>query len=317
MTKIIAEVCQNHLGDRKILSKMIKEAAKAGADYVKGQILFSEDLTHRKRFNEGEVEDNGVIKTIKRPYDLEFKRVKALDLSDDDYKWFVEEAIRNNVKPMLTVFTRRRIELVASLPWPEKIVKVASYDCASFKLLEELCEVFDHLVVSVGATTDEEIIQTAQLVKKKGKKLTFLHCVTSYPNSLDMCNLARIKWLRQYAPRVGWSDHTRVDRDGLKAAKVASMLGADMIERHFTVLAQDQTKDGPVSVNPKLLRELVKFCKLPKNKQKRIIKTKIPKWQIMLGSEKREMTHTEMLNRDYYRGRWASKINGKWVYNWE
>ena len=138
MTKIIAEVCQNHLGDRKILGQMIREAAKAGADYVKGQIIFSEDLTYRKRFEQGEVENNGVVKTIKRPFKMEKERLKTLDLSEDDYKWFIEEAIKNRIKPMVTIFSRRRIKLATSLPWPEKIVKVASYDCASFKFLEEL-----------------------------------------------------------------------------------------------------------------------------------------------------------------------------------
>ncbi len=317
MTKITVDICQNHLGDKKIIGRMIREAAKAGADYVKGQIIFSEDLTHRERFEQGEVENNGVMKTIKRPYKPELERLKALDLSEDDYKWFVEEAVRNNIKPMFTVFSRRRIEFAASLPLPEKVVKVASYDCASFKFLEELCDVFDHLVISVGGTMDEEIIQAAQIVKKKGKKLTLLHCVTSYPNTLDMCNLARLKWLKKYAPNVGWSDHTMVVRDGLKAAKVASILGANMIERHFTVLAQDRTKDGPISINPRQLRELAQFYCLPFEKRKKIIKSKIPEWRIMIGYEQRELTHKEMLNRDYYRGRFASFIKGKWIYNWE
>jgi sialic acid synthase SpsE len=312
MTKIIAEVCQNHLGNREVISQMIREAAVAGAEYVKGQIIFSEDLTYRERFEQGIVENNGVVKAIKRPYKPEFERLRTLDLTPDDYRWFVEEAISNKIKPMVTIFSRRRIELAAKLPWPEKIVKVASYDCASYKLLDELCDVFDHLVVSVGGTTDEEIVKAVETVKKRGKKLTLLHCVISYPNTLDMCNLARLKWLKKHASSVGWSDHTKVSENGLKAAKVAAMLGADMIERHFTVLAQDQTKDGPISVNPETLRELVEFCHLPLKSKKKIIETEIPDWQVMLGSEKRELTHKEMLNRDYYRGRFASM-----VYNWE
>lgn len=317
MTKIIAELCQNHLGDREILGRMIRKAVEAGADYVKGQIIFSEDLTQRPRFEEGQIEDNGVIKTIKRPFQTEFERLKKLDLTEDDYKWFIKEATRNGIKPLITIFSRKRIDLAAKLPWPEKTVKVASYDCASFKMLQELCDVFDHLIISVGGTTDEEIIQAAKIVKSKGKQVTFLHCVTSYPNPLEMCNLARLKWLGKISPQVGWSDHTNVADDGLKAAKVAALSGADFVERHFTILNSDETKDGPISINTEQLKELARFCRLPQSEQKKIIDAEIPEWRIIIGSEKRELTHAEMLNRDYYRGRFASFVNGKWIYNWE
>jgi len=123
--------------------------------------------------------------------------------------------------------------------------------------------------------------------------------------------------LRQFAPAVGWSDHTLVARDGLKVAKAALMLGADYIERHFTVLAADKTKDGPVSINPDQLKELSSFAKLSQADQKEIMEREIPEWKIMLGQADREMTHTEMLNRDYYRGRFASLVGGEWIYNWE
>lgn len=298
MTKIIAELCQNHSGQREILGKAIKAAAEAGADYVKSQLIFSEDLAFRERFEEGD-------KAIKRPYKPELERLQKLDLTEDDHKWFVEEAKRNNVIPMTTVFARKRIPLAASIPWSERVVKVASYDCASWRLLRELCDSFDHLIISTGATLDDEIAKAVEVVKNRGKKLTFLHCVTSYPNTLEMCNLARMDFLHKFTDSVGWSDHTLVERDGLKAAKVAIMLGADYVERHFTVLGKDETKDGPVSINPAQLKELVEFAKLPKEEQKRQVEADIPDWQIILGQETRELTETELLNRDYYRGRFG------------
>ncbi|OGY45510.1 MAG: hypothetical protein A2744_02365 [Candidatus Buchananbacteria bacterium RIFCSPHIGHO2_01_FULL_44_11] len=317
MTKIIVEACQNHLGKREILSQIVAAAAAGGADYVKTQMIFSEDLTHRPRFDQGYVESNGVVKTIKRPYQAEFSRLSQLDLTEDDYKWFIELAQKNKITPLIAIFARKRIELAARLDWPEKIVKVASYDCASYPMLNELCDVFDHLIISVGATFDEEIKKAAELVKSRGKKLTFLHCVTSYPNTLEMCNLARLEWLRQFTDSVGWSDHTAVARDGLQAAKTALKLGADVIERHFTVLANDQTKDGPVSINSDQLKELIGFSRLTKVEQEQIINEQIPEWRIMLGQKNREMTQAEILNRDYYRGRFASLVDGQWIDNWD
>ncbi len=318
MTKIIVEVCQNHNGDRGVLKEMIHAAKENGADIVKGQIIFSEDLTPRQRFDEGEEEDNGVRKTIKRPYATEYERMKSLDLAEEDYHFFVDEAYRAGITPMMTLFSRNRIPFATGLPWRgEKFVKVASYDCASKPLVRELAENFDTLIVSTGATFDNEIKETAEILKDRARPFAFLHCVTSYPNSLQMANLARMEWLRQFTPLVGWSDHTLVARDGIKATKTALMLGADFIERHFTVLPPDKTRDGPVSINPAQLKELAAFGKMAKDEQKEIIEREIPEWRVMVGHREREMTHTEMLNRDYYRGRFASFVNGAWVYNWE
>lgn len=301
-----------------MLGDMIHAAKENGADIVKGQIIFSEDLTPRERFDEGHEETNGVRKTIKRPYAAEYERLKGLDLAEDDYRFFVEEAARAGIMPMATIFSRNRIPFAASLPWTaERPVKVASYDCASTSLIRELSDHFNHLIISTGATFDNEIVQTAKLLKEKGSRFSLLHCVTSYPNTLAMANLARIEWLRQFTPSVGWSDHTLVSRDGIKAAKVALMLGADFVERHFTILAADKTKDGPVSINPPLLKELADFAKSSREEQRQRVEKEIPEWRMMLGTPQRELTHVEMLNRDYYRGRFASLVDDEWVYNWE
>ncbi len=317
MARIIVEVCQNHNGDRGVLREMIRAAAEGGADIVKGQIIFSEDLAFRERFERGLVEANGVRKAIHRPFGPEYHRLSRLDLAEDDYRFFVEECYRAGVQPMLTVFSRRRIPLAVSLPWKERWVKVASYDCASFPLLRELAGRFDRVITSTGGTLDDEIRQAALILKGSGKPYALLHCVTSYPNTLAMANLARLRWLRQFAPEVGWSDHTQLSPAGLKAAKFAIYLGADFIERHFTVLPASDTKDGPVSITPDLLRELAAFNRLPREEQRLVIKREVPEWPLMLGQAERDMTHTEMLNRDYYRGRFASFVSDRWVYNWE
>lgn len=317
MAAIIVEVCQNHNGDRGILRDMIHRAAEAGADIVKGQVIFSADLTRRERFEAGVVESNGVRKAIRRPFQAERERLAKLDLGEEDYRFFVEECFRAGVRPMLTVFARRRIPFTASLPWKEKLVKVASYDCASLPFLRELAAHFERLIVSTGATLDDEIRESAAILRRADRPFALLHCVTSYPNTLAMCHLARMSWLRLHAPEVGWSDHTLVERDGIKAAKVAITLGADYVERHFTILPAQVTKDGPVSITPDLLSELVDFNRRPREEQRVIVEREIPEWRIMYGEAQRELTHTEMLNRDYYRGRFASLVSGQWMYNWE
>ncbi|TSC63107.1 MAG: hypothetical protein G01um101448_92 [Parcubacteria group bacterium Gr01-1014_48] len=318
MTKLIVELCQNHNGDRELFGRMIKAAADSGADYVKMQSIFSSDVTKRDRFEEGVTFADGTVQAIKRPYNAEKARLSKLDLSLDDHLFFIEKCQEFGVVPLTTIFSRHTIPIIAGLPWPERTVKVASYDCASLPMLRELADHFEHLIVSTGATHDEEIRQAAKLLTSLGKEFSFLHCVTSYPNALDSANLSRMKWLRAFTNKVGWSDHTHVERDGIKAAKVAIMLGADFVERHFTILEKDQTKDGPVSITPALLKELNDFRILSKEQQKTLVEKEIPAWQSLLGTPQRKMTSTELLNRDYYRGRFASPgVDGVWVYNWE
>lgn len=312
MAKIIAEFCQNHLGDRSILKEMVWAAQEAGADWAKIQSMKSDELTFRERFEEGIIE-NGKVKAIKRPYKPEYERLKKLDLNEEDHIFFIEECKKAGIKPLTTVFTRAEIPFLASLPWKE--IKVPSYDCASFKMIEELKEKFEHLIISTGATYDWEIEKTAEILK--GHNFSFLHCVTIYPTPLDKLNLARMNYLRKFTKNVGFSDHTLTERDGLKGSIVAISLGADIVERHFTILPKEKTKDGPVSINPEQLKELVRFAKMDLNELKEYVKKEIKEAEVMVGVERRDLTEEELLMRDYYRGRFASKIKDKVIYNWE
>lgn len=318
MTKLIVELCQNHLGDRDRLSRLLDAAAASGADYVKIQSIFSDDLTMRDQFEEGASSADGQVLAIKRPFAAEKARLSKLNLTIDDHYWFIERCQALGVTPMTTIFSRHRIPTIGSLPWPERIIKVASYDCASWPMLEELARYFDRFIISTGASFDDEIAVTAGLMKQLRKDHTFLHCVTSYPNTIEMCHLSRMNWLRMLSTEVGWSDHTLVSRDGIKASLVAIMLGADWIERHFTLSANDETKDAPVSINPDQLRELDRFRRFSKEQQTEYVNREIPNWQHFLGEPQRSMTSAERLNRDYYRGRFASPSGGgTWLNNWE
>ena len=311
MTKIIAELCQNHNGDVNILKDMIWSAADSGASHVKIQTIFSEDLTFRERFEDG-VTSNGIMKSIKRPYSLEFERLSKLDLGFDTHALFIDECSSAGVIPLTTVFNRSRLESIIELGFKE--IKIASYDCASFPLINDLKNKFNHIYVSTGATHDSEIETTADILRDQN--FSFLHCVTIYPTPVDKLNLNRIDYLRQFTDSVGFSDHTRPSQHGIKPDIVALWKDADVIERHFTILDSSQTKDGPVSVNPEQLKNIVDYSKYNHDELSKLVKN-IPDYDKMLGSKIHSLSEEELLNRDYYRGRFASKINGKTIYNWE
>ena len=311
MTKIIAELCQNHNGDVNILKDMIWRAADSGASHVKIQTIFSEDLTLRERFEEG-VTSNGVVKSIKRPYLPEFERLSKLDLGFDTHALFIDECSSAGVIPLTTVFNRSRLESIVELGFKE--IKIASYDCASFPLINDLKNKFNHIYVSTGATHDSEIETTANILSDQN--FSFLHCVTIYPTPVDKLNLNRIDYLRQFTNSVGFSDHTRPSQHGIDPDIVALWKGADVIERHFTILDSSQTKDGPVSINPEQLKNIVDYSKYNHDELSKLVEY-ISDYDKMLGSKTHSLSEEELLNRDYYRGRFASKINGKTIYNWE
>jgi N,N'-diacetyllegionaminate synthase len=312
MRTIIAELCQNHNGDLSLMKEMVWAAAEAGATYAKVQSMLADDLSFRERFEEGRWEGERQV-TIKRPYRAEYERLKPMDLSDEAHGLFVEECRKAGIQPLTTIFSRSRIPFVASLGM--EAVKVASYDCGSLPMLRELRQCFPYLIVSTGATLDDEIEAAAEVLR--GQRFSLLHAVTIYPTPLDELHLKRMAYLRQLTPSVGLSDHTLVARDGIKASVVAMSLGADVIERHFTLLAVDKTRDGPVSIHPAELKELVELSRLGEPELKEYVMREIPEYPRMIGVEHRPLSDVELLNRDYYRGRFASRVGGEMVYNWE
>jgi len=311
--KLIAELCQNHNGDYEILKDMVYAAKENGATHVKTQHIFSNMLSFRSRFEKGSFDKDGNIEVIKRPYDLEYSRLKTLEISIDDQARFVELCKKIGIVPMTTIFTKDSVNVVKEMGFEE--IKVASYDCASIPLIRELKYKFKKLYVSTGSTYDEEIEKTAN--ELKGIDYSFFHCVTIYPTPLNQFNLKRINYLKNFTKEVGWSDHSLVQKDGIIGTAAAIYYGADIIERHFTILNPSETKDGPVSINPSELNTLSQVASMPDSELKQYLDDKLPNHNTCLGSERRELSKDELLNRDYYRGRFVSKINGKEIFNWE
>ena len=314
---IIAEFCQNHNGNTNILSKMIDKAVENGATHLKIQNIFANELTFRPKFENG-IKINKKIYSIKRPYKDEYKRLKKLELSIKQIQYFKKKCESYSVIPLITCFTRSQINLLKKLNF--KLIKVASIDCASYQLLRDLVDNFDEIIVSTGGTYDNEIKKAASILNKK--KFSFLHCVSIYPTPMESVNLSRLNYLKKFTKTVGYSDHTKYLDKNLIAIKFAIYLGAEIIEKHFTILNPKETRDGIVSMNEKQLNEISKFSKLSKSDQKLILSKISKKFRNkLLGKSNRKLTDVELLNRDYYRGRFAStsKKNKtkRYIYNWD
>ena len=313
----IAEFCQNHNGDFETLKRMIEAAAANGATHAKIQTIFADEIAYRPQFEQGLV-NGDVTLSVKRPYGSEYDRLKRLELSYDQARQFVSLCHQAGLEPMTTCFTRAQVVRLSEIGF--RAIKVASYDCASFPMLRELKTRFTRIVVSTGATYDDEIRHAADILR--GADFAFLHCVTLYPTPLEQAHLARMRWLRELAPQVGYSDHSLVARDGVVASKIAIHLGAEIIERHFTILPAAETRDGHVSITPEMLSDLAGFARLDDQAQVKALDAARPDWRSAIGNSNRKLSDLELLNRDYYRGRFASRRpesneGRRMVYNWE
>jgi sialic acid synthase SpsE len=312
---LIAECCQNHLGDPEILKTMVAEGAKNGATHLKIQGLYYDELNFRKQFEEQRSIEHQA--SIVRPFEAEVARLKPLTLSLETETEFVQECKAFGVIPMITVFTHSGLDRAVKAGF--RSFKIASYDCSSMALISRILPVCDELVISTGATSWDEIARTANFVaanKLDTTRIVFLHAVTEYPTEITSVRLLRMTALKQFGFAVGYSDHTSPETTNLKAAALAIKLGATAIERHFTVLEVGATKDGPVSVNPSQLSLIARMFS-----SNEILEGNMPDAQLcksmMAPLLSLDPSDLEIKNREYYRGRVVSTLNGVKINSWE
>ena len=301
MVKIIAECCQNHGGDYDLLKKMVESAVKSGATHVKMQTIFANNITFRPQFEEG-YELSGSRLAIRRPYLNEFNRLKELEIDWISHSKFIDIVKSFGATPLTTCFTHDTLEKITQVGFQE--IKIASYDCGSHSLIERLKSKFDHIYVSTGASFDDEIRLTAKILSKEN--FSMLHCITKYPLEPIDAHLNRLNFLGSICKNVGYSDHSNHDTSKSMAMLVAIYLGAKVVEAHFTTKEKSLTKDGKVSVNPSQLKRIVDFSKLSKGDQLEVLDKEFSNWTATLGSENRQLSTDELLNRSYYRGRFSS-----------
>lgn len=300
---VIAEMCQNHNGDVGLLKEMVSQAIEAGAGIIKFQLIFADMLSKRQRFEKGEISQNGRQVCVKRPYLPEFERLKKLEVSTGDLADMAELCKASGVIPMCTAFTMDSLKLVKQMGFD--VLKIASYDCASDQMLLQANEMFSEIFVSTGSTFDSEIEEATRIVSPE--KLRLLHCVTIYPTPLNLMNLGKINQLKKICGVVGFSDHSNTADNGIKAAVAARYFGASFVERHFTMLDPKETKDGVVSIGAKEVEELVELYSSPASVSESWLKNYFPEFQELYASLRIGLSEEELLNRDYYRGRFVNK----------
>ena len=257
--KIIAEVGVNHNGKISLAKKLIECAKFAGADYVKFQCYSTDELV--------------TPKAKKAKYQKKFDKsqsqkqmLKRYELSEKEFIYLKNYCNKIGIKFLASVFDLKSLKLVKKLGL--KLIKLPSGELNNFELVEQIAKKEHEVILSTGMASYTEIGNTIKYLRKRLKKLTVLHCISSYPtkpNMVQINNMLEIK--NKFNVKVGFSDHT----NGFEAAISATILGATVIEKHLTLNRKMKGPDHSSSLNPV---EFINFIKSIRNTEKLFIKKK-------------------------------------------
>lgn len=266
MTKIVAECCNNHMGDRRVMETMIKALADVGVDAAKFQSFRAHKLRH-------DYPD----------YEREYAYYKSHELSVEDHAFLMDRCEHYGIEFITTVFDLDFVDTLRNLGL--KTVKIASPDANSWRLIDKCLANFDRVLISTGMhTVDEKLALEKHIwLKNSPAKTTMLHCVSGYPVALADVNMEKINL--NLLGR-GYSDHTQ----GTDAGKLAIALGADVLECHFTLNPYLPGRDQAFAKTVDDMRELVEWNRTV---------------ALMMGKYNAPLTEQELANKAKYCGRWG------------
>lgn len=250
MVKIIAEAGVNHNGSIDLAFRLIDAAADAGADYVKFQTFKAENLV-----TPDAIKAEYQQKNIASDDDSQFRMLKELELSQSDFRILADYCKEKNIGFLSTPFDLESIEFLKTLDmdyW-----KIPSGEITNYPYLVTIARIGQPVIMSTGMSNLEEVRDAVGVLCENGLSrdmITLLHCTTMYPTPFSDVNLRAMETLATFETgAVGYSDHTR----GIEVPVAAVALGAQVIEKHFTL---DRSMPGPdhkASLEPVELASMV------------------------------------------------------------
>jgi N-acetylneuraminate synthase len=273
-TFIIAEAGVNHNGSLKVARQLIDAAADAGADAVKFQTFRTEQLVARHapkpEYQTRTTDAN----------ESQFDMIKKLELTEDDHEVLITYARSKGIEFMSTPFDTSSLKLLTERHGLETI-KVSSGDITNAPFLLDIARACEQVILSTGMSTLAEVeaalgvlsfgfIEPKEVIPERDsferafiseqgqyalrERVTLLHCTTEYPAPFMEVNLrAMHTLLSAFGLRVGYSDHTL----GVHISLAAVALGANIIEKHFTLDRNLPGPDHKASLEPDELKEMV------------------------------------------------------------
>lgn len=233
---LIAEAGVNHNGDLALALRLVDAAKAAGADAVKFQTFRAERLVSATAAPDS------------------YSMLQRLELSAEMHLRIFEHCRNVEIIFLSTPFDEESADLLERLSVPA--FKIASGEITHLPFLRHVAKKKKPILLSTGMATLREVREAIRTLKSAGaNELALLHCTSLYPTRAEDANLRAITTLKKiYKMPVGYSDHTL----GFEAALGAVALGANIVEKHFTL---DKALPGPdhaMSADPSELAALVR-----------------------------------------------------------
>lgn len=244
---VIAEIGHNHCGSLETALRMVSVAATCGVQMVKFQKRDNKILYTRAFYDRLYDNENSYGTTYG-------EHREALELGWDAFVALKRQADACGVEFAATPFDLPSVAFLEDLGVTS--YKIASGDITNLPFLRHVARLGKPMIVSTGAASLAEIRRAYDEVLRDNDQLVLLHCVASYPAEYEHLNLRAIDVLRRECPEaiIGFSSHD----NGVLAPVVAYMLGATVVEKHFTLNRAWKGVDHKFSLEPEGLRKQVR-----------------------------------------------------------
>ena len=246
---IIAEAGVNHNGNYDLAVKMIHEAKRAGADYVKFQTAVPElVISTFAPKAEYQKETTGADES-------QLDMCRAIHLPLSDYVKLAAICKEEGIGFMSTPFDLVSIDVLEELDMD--YYKIPSGEITNLPYLRKIASKHRPVIMSTGMCEMQEIADALAVLEAGGltrDQITLLHCNTQYPTPFADVNLAAMHTIAAtFGTKVGYSDHTR----GIEVPIAAVAMGARVIEKHFTLDCNMEGPDHKASLEPHQLKAMV------------------------------------------------------------
>jgi N-acetylneuraminate synthase/sialic acid synthase len=244
---VIAEIGHNHQGDVEQAKRMFAEAKECGADAVKLQKRDNRSLFTKEYYARAYDNPNSFGTTYGEHREaLEFGRSEFLELQ--------AYASEIGITFFATAFDAPSCDLLAELDMPA--YKVASADLKNTPLLRRIAETRKPVIISTGAALLDDVLRAYSEIAEVHTDIAILQCTAGYPPDWEQIDLRVISTYRQVFPDtvVGFSSHD----SGIVMAAAAYVLGARIVEKHFTLNRAMRGSDHAFSLEPQGLAKMVR-----------------------------------------------------------
>lgn len=246
---IIAEAGVNHNGKLDIAFRLCDAAKEAGADVVKFQTWKTENIVTRTAdlasYQENNLSDSSVN---------QFQMLKDLELSYDNFVLIKNYCDKIGIQFLSTPDEEESLKFLSGLGLD--YLKIGSGEINNISYLRAIGSTGLPVILSTGMSDLGDVERAYNTLIGSGTPdITLLHCTTNYPCPMEEVNLRAMLTLKEaFKCKVGYSDHTL----GIEIPVAAVALGAEIVEKHFTL---DKTMEGPdhrASLDPAELKEMVR-----------------------------------------------------------